>query len=69
MTRLAEHLVDTVANGTTAAIAQLGVEMAAEETAEVAASPLAPVLAPAVAEVADAGTSGRRQRLPASSRA
>ncbi len=58
MTRLAEHLVDTAAKGTTAAIAQLGVEAVAEEAAEVAASPLAPVLAHALAEVAGAGTVG-----------
>lgn len=56
MTRLAEHLVDTAADGT-AAITHLGADVVAEEAAAIAAGPLAPVLARALAEavVADSG--------------
>lgn len=55
MTRLAEHLVHTTADGTAAALAQLGVETVAQEAADIAAGPLAPVLAHALTEVASAG--------------
>lgn len=55
MTRLAEQLVHTTADGTAAALAQLGVETVAQEAADIAAGPLAPVLAHALAEIASAG--------------